>query len=195
MKPLLPLITGIGNLLLPAIALAALPPANCGTLPGCGAGYSNVLATSVIPRIASMLLMSAASISLLVFIGSAGRYVVSAGKDEQQQKAKKGLIWALAGASLCVSAQVIVQVLMTENFIGGGPDPLLNFFGNVARIMVSFLNVAFLGTIIYGGMIHVIGSGKEEEIKKGRYAILYAILGAILVNLAPTLVAGFLNIF
>lgn len=124
MRPLRTLIPALGLLLLlsvPALAAIGIDPdlrpeyapgsrgeiANSDGTPDFKYGTSAV--SLVIADIALVLIQISGVIAIYFIATNALTYVKSFGRDEELQKAKKGIIWALVGLVAIISAYAIVQ--------------------------------------------------------------------------------------
>ncbi len=56
---------------------------------------------------------------------------------------------------------------------------------NIALTLVGILAAIF---IIYGGVLMIIDMGEEENVKKGKRIVIYAVLGLLVVGLAALIV-------
>lgn len=188
-----------------ALAQATMPAPPCvGTgLPGCGNPILNVATDAVIPIAATLFLNIIAILALLFVMIGGARYVLAFGRDEELQKAKKSIFWALIGLLVALSSHRIVTIIVTETYVlstgcigasclSGGI--LFEFLQTIVRILALLLNVTFLIIIVLGGMRMVYARGSEEEVKKGRDMVAYALLGVVIINAAPIVVKAFLKI-
>ncbi|MCX6795525.1 MAG: hypothetical protein NT165_02240 [Candidatus Falkowbacteria bacterium] len=56
--------------------------------------------------------------------------------------------------------------------------------GSIIQTVLQFLGVAFLGLVIYGGIIWMTGSGNEDNVKRAKKIITAAVIGLVIVVLA-----------
>jgi succinate dehydrogenase hydrophobic anchor subunit len=189
---------------LPAIASALLPETAlagtlvhplCTAIPGCGSGARNVIIEGAIPVAARVLLNAIAGLSVVFVIVGGARYVLSFGRDDEYAKAKSTIQWALFGLILALASHRIVIMVISEQYLAGGPDPITEFLTAAVRVMTALLNTVFLVVIIGSGMRIVMARGKEEEVSKGRYGVLYAVSGTVIINVAPFVVRSVLQFF
>ena len=166
----------------------ALPTVDCTGLPGCGVAAGNSFANALIPSIATILLNSAAALSVIFVMVGGARLVLSTGKEEEVPKAQKTIIWALAGLVVAIASHRIVAMVTSEVYVTGGASPLLDLFATAANIISGLLNVTFGLMILMGGLRMIMARGKDDEVSKGRRAILYAVTGVIIINVAPFVV-------
>ena len=104
------------------------------------------------------------------------------------------IFWAVVGLVLALTSHRIVMLIITEPWITNPADPLFSLIGNIVRIILTILNVTFLLVIILGGMRMVYARGAEDEVKKGRDMVAYAIIGVLIINAAPYVVKAVLNL-
>ncbi len=124
MRPLRTLLPALGLLLLLSVpALAAIgidPDLRPEYAPGSRAEIANPDATPetkygtsavslVIADIALVLIQISGVIAIYFIVNSGLTYVKAFGREEELGKAKKGLIWALVGLVVIISAYAIVQ--------------------------------------------------------------------------------------
>jgi len=172
----------------------AAPPPPCGPLPGCGGGPVNVFTEAVLPEVARIFLNLTAALSVLFVIIGGARYVLGFARESEQEKAKMTIFWAVVGLVLALTSHRIVMLIITEPWITNPADPLFSLIGNIVRIILTLLNVTFLLVIILGGMRMVYARGAEDEVKKGRDMVAYAIIGVLIINAAPYVVKAVLNL-
>ena len=194
--PLLPFFIGA---IPSALAADGTPPnipavlCDTGLVPGCGDPIANVALNSVIPDVATLLLNVSVALALIFVLIGGARYLLSFGREEEHTKAFKSILWALVGLLTVLMAHQIVAIVASETYVSGG-HPLFSFFQQIVRVLISLLNVAFFIVIVYGGFRMVQARGRDEEVSKGRKAIIYAILGAMIINITPVMVKSLLQI-
>ncbi|MBT3835075.1 hypothetical protein HOF56_02390 [Candidatus Peribacteria bacterium] len=172
---------------IPESALALPPPIICGIIPGCGQGPENVIHTAGVPLIAQILLNTAAVLSLIFVMVGGARLLLSFGNDDAFNRARQTIVWSLGGMITAIMSHRIVMIVISETYVTGG-NPILDFLATVVNIMSMLLNVTFLIAVLIGGFRMVMARGKDEEVSKGKTMIIYAIIGTIIINLAPFIV-------
>lgn len=171
---------------LPSLAAALVDPL-C-TFPGCGLAPADILGGVAIPEIARIALNSAAALAVIFGIVGGARYLISRGKDEEVEKGKNTILWALGGMFLALAAHRIVMAVLSQSYVAVGVDPLFEFFNAVINIMMTLLNVTFLLMIFWSAGYMVMARGKDEDMTKGRKTLFYAIIGVVAINVIPYLV-------
>jgi hypothetical protein len=174
-----------------------LPNVICGNLPGCGSGPTNVLFYSTLPTVVGLLIRLAAG-GAVVAIVVAGTELLLKSSDEAATSAKKAIMYAFGGLGLAIAAAPIVGFVTTENYGQSNSGDLL--FGNggvltsAVRIIMVLFDAGFVMVIIIAGIRMAMSSGNADEFKRGGTMIKWAIVGAVIVNLARALVQAFLRI-
>lgn len=73
---------------------------------------------------------------------------------------------------------------------GAQTPTVYTIVGNIINLVLSFLGVAFLCLIIYGGIIWLTSAGNPEKVKQSRGIIIHSTIGLIIV-LAAFLLTSF----
>lgn len=184
---------------LPAVALAAVPypPIECPPgLVGCGSGPANVIQDNVTEF--GQLLVNIAGGAGVVFIAWAGFQMMTAmGDDGKLSQQKWAVLYVLGGLAVAALAQSLVSFVGTQNYgQGSNPQDLpVNLLGNALSIILTLFNAVFGVMIIVGGVRMVYAQGKSDEFNTGRKMIVWAIIGAVVTNLANALVQALATIF
>ncbi len=170
----------------------------CTGLAGCGQGIENTLYTNILPMLASIGIQLAAG-GAVIFIMFAGvQMLLSYGDSSKALQARKGILLALGGLALSITSASIISFVSTENYgqanqtnflFGGG-----GLLDSVVRITIFLFNVGFLIMAILGGYSMMLAAGSAEEFKKGGNILKWAIVGAVIVNLAKAIVQAFLQL-
>ncbi len=181
-------------------AFAAEPPiVRCKGIPGCDAGPSNVFAETAIPAITDLLLKTAAAGAILAIMWGGFLMVMSNGDDAKGQNGRKSITFGLGGLALALSANSLVSFFVTEDFGqgsagGGGADFLFSsLFPAAVRIILAIFNVAVAMVVIFAGIRMAMSKGKSDQFSKGGSTIMWACLGAIVVNAARAIVEAFVT--
>lgn len=178
----------------PQVALAA-PPAPgidpCSTIGGCSLSGGGIIAL-VIQNTAALFVSIAAGASVLFVVVGGFQMLLSFGNDSTVTKGKNSVMFALGGFALVLAAQAIVSFVV-NNAIGGGlvlatVNPAVSLMGVAVRMMLSVFNVAFALVAIGSAIRMVVAHGKSDEFGKARSALIFSIVGAVIVNVARALV-------
>lgn len=189
-----PLSTILFSLLFPLLVSAqTLPPPQC-NFPGCNLAPANVIGGSAIPELARIALNATAALAVIFGIIGGARYLLSMGREEEVEKGKTTILWALGGVLVALASHRAVTAVLTENYVPFGVDPLFELGARTVYIMTALLNVTFLLMIFWGGIRMVMAHGTEDEVTKGKNTVIYAIVGAVLINAIPFVVRAVIHI-
>lgn len=186
------ILAAVLGILIP-VALAQDP---CLHVPG-GCEPTNVVVENAIPYIGEFMLRIAGAGGVLMIVWAGYMMMFSGGDEGKFGKGKTALFMTMGGLVLVVASQSIVQLTLTEQAIQdlqGTPDELA-FFARAVDILVLLFDIFFLLIAIYSGLMIVYGLGKEDQYKKGRSLLTYAVIGAIVVNLARVLADAAIGLF
>jgi len=176
------------------VALAA-PPAQdpCVGVPG---GCTPVnMAVQFIPPIGSLLVGLAGGGAVLFVIIGGVQMFLSAGDDGAAGKGKNSILFAVGGFMLALASQAIVTFVQTRAApLASATTPHLDFMAAAVSAILSLLNVAFVGIVIYAAIRLVIAWGKSDAYQKALSMILWAIVGALIINAANAIVHAVLNL-
>lgn len=192
----------IAGVLLPASVNAQQYPSAflpCAGLPGCGAGPTDIISMYTIPTIVALLLQLVAAGALSFIVYSGVMMLTANGDDGQINKARKGIEFAFMGLGLAIVSGTLVSLVASQDWIAGSDtqDILFGasgFIATVLFIVVRLFNVAFAIVVVIAGMKMVLARGNSGEFGKATGMVVWAIVGAIVVNLARVVVQAFLNL-
>lgn len=175
-------------------AFAAAPAQNpCVGVPG-GCAPVNV-AVQVIPVIGSLLVGFAGGGAVIFVVIGGMQMILSMGDDGAGNKGKTSILYALGGFMLALASQAIVTFVHTRaSPLAAAPTPHLDFMAAVVSAILSILNVAFIGIVIYAAIRMVIAWGKSEGYQKALNMLLWAVIGTLIINAANAIVHGILNL-
>lgn len=168
----------------------------CGNLPGCGQNTTDIFPK--ILRVALGLLPTYLIVigALFVMIGGA-KMLLSAGNEERVTSGRNTIIWALVGISVANFAETAITILMAEvTSYGGAPgsDIVMKIVNLLRSTIFDLMDIALLGVALLSGMRMVLSRGKEDEFTKGRSGVVYATVGAIVINIAERIVTAVLGL-
>lgn len=180
-------------------SLIAVPTAALAQIyngPGIGAGVSAVMSipglvqgtlpgvfTTVLGRVTSYLGLAA-----LITITVAGIYLLLGfGDDGSKDKAKKIIIYTIAGMAIVILAELIVSFAMYL-VTGTGEDAGPTIIAIMNRIVSYTALIAFI-TIVVAGFYLILGLGDDGGKDKAKKIILYTIIGIILIGFANVIVS------
>ncbi len=175
-----------------------MPIVVCTGLAGCGKSAENLLYTGVLPTAASLMIQIAGAAAVIFIVIGGVQMVMSGGDEGKISTAKKAVIYSLAGLGLAITAATLVSFVTTENYgQAGGANFLFGaggFVPSVIRIIMMLFDAGFFIVIFWAGLRMVIAAGNAEEFKKAGVMIRWAIVGAIIVNIAKAGVQALLAV-
>ncbi len=178
----------------PQVPAQQIPAVICNGLIGCGAAPENLIVEGVLPMAAMILIQLVGGLAVL-FIVIAGTRMTTTGSEDDAGAAKKAIIYGLMGLGLAIAAAPIVSFIITENYTEAGGDMLLvGVMAAAIRIILTVFNVVLVIVIIYAGITMARSMGAGDDFKKGINMVKWAVIGAIIVNLARAIVQAVLNL-
>ncbi len=184
------------SLALQAITTFAAEPPDvpCPDNLDCNGGGTNVL-MSVAEAIALFALRLSVGLSLVFVLYGALLMVISQGDEGQIGKGKSHIQYAIVGLAVALMAQNIysfvydvVQNVNPNDAIFGGILP------GVASAIVTVFNPLFFISIIVAGIRMVLDRGKDQEFGKAKTALLWSCAGAVVINVAYSLIKAVMGI-
>lgn len=174
----------IGSLLVEKAYAIANLPITCTGLVGCGSQPGNVLINGI-PQVAVILLQIAAGGCVLAIVWAGFQMVFSLGDGGKTSQAKNAILYALLGLGVSVLSQFIISSVVSEFVVTSNPATVhLDILKGIVRYLRNVLNAALAVVIVIGAVRMVLAQGKTDEFTKGRQAIMWAAIGAIVVNFA-----------
>lgn len=181
-----------------AFLASLIPYTPCSLLQyGCGAGASNLL-QSAIPKAASLMLQFAGGAAVLFIIWAGLQMLLSLGDESKVTQGKWGILYALGGLTVAILSSFIISVIGTQTYITRGspadnaPFALLSAAITILR---TVLNAILLLVIVMVGIRMLYAQGKSDEFNKAKTQMTWALVGAVVVNLAAALVKIVTNFF
>lgn len=170
-------------------------PACSDLQPGCGEGPANLF-TSTFPNLAVFMLQIATGLSVLFIVWAGVQLVLNMGDDGKIGQQKTGIFYALAGLFVAIASQLIVSFVVTQDWgaDAGGNLPI-NLLASAVGSMLTVFNGVFILAILYYGMRMLMAAGDSGAFNSARTGITWAIIGAVIVNLANALVQGITSFF
>lgn len=187
-------IAALSLLLVPAAALAAAPAElwiNCNGLAGCPSGWEEHFSSVLALLLARMPVYVYGFGVLFIMIGGA-YMILSAGDAEKVTRGKNTITWAVIGIFVMQASQSLVNFVTLEaTTMIPGSDLVTSATNTLIGSIFDLLYVAILGVAIFSGMRMVVAFGKEEQFNKGKEGLLWAAVGAIVINLADAIATAF----
>lgn len=163
--------------------------------PGCGDGPANIFLTTF-PNLAIFMLQLATALTVLFIVYAGVQLVLNMGDEGKIGNQKTGIFFALAGLFTAIVSQLIVSFVVTQDW---GQNTSGNLPINVLAAAVGSILTVFNGLLImaimYYGIRMLLAAGDSGAFGSAKTGITWAIIGAIIVNLANALVQGIISFF
>jgi hypothetical protein len=195
MKRFLSSLTAFVLTLLPIELLAAIPSGftvYCGGLPGCQGGGPIEYASSVVGILITELPRYAQGLAVFMVALGGMMMIVGVWKEDLISKGKDTITWAVIGVALSTFARDLVWYVNLEaSNRAVDTDFVYSVSSTLVNTLFDLLNVTLFAVCLYCGALMVVSLGKEDQFTKGKEGLFYAALGAIVINLAKTIVSAF----
>lgn len=192
------LLIAIGSLFVDQAHAIATLPVHCDGLVGCGGAPANLFKEGI-PKVALYVLQIAAGLSVVSIVWAGLQMTISWGDTGKIDQAKNAILYALFGLGLSVLSQYIISSVISQ--LPTIPDNAstlhLDILKGIADYLRNILNATLALAVAYGAIRMVMAQGKQDEFQKGRTAIIWAVIGAIVVNFAvsiASIVSGILGV-
>ncbi|MBP9774150.1 MAG: hypothetical protein KBD00_06040 [Candidatus Peribacteraceae bacterium] len=162
----------------------------CGNLPGCGSNPGGLFDRIIALAYTRLELYGYLLGGLFIIIGGA-RMLTSFGNEERFGAGKTTIIWALIGIFVANFASHLFGFVFQEITSPLGGDLVIAIIALVRSTIFDLMYIALLGVALFSGMSMVLAQGKEEQGTKARNALIYAAVGALVINLADRLISAF----
>lgn len=159
----------------------------------CNSGGPNVVTQTVLPETAKLLLNIVAGLSVLFIVWGGILMLISMGDDSKTAQAKWAIVYALVGLFGAILSQAFVGFVAKAPLVAGATEATV--IRKAVEFLVNAMNVVFISVIIFAGIRMLLGHGQPEEFTRAKKTIAWAILGALVVNVARTLVRAVLSLF
>lgn len=170
-------------------------PACSSLQPGCGEGPANIF-LSTLPNLAVFMLQVATGLAVLLIVWSGIQMVTNMGDEGKVGKQRMNIFFSLAGLFVAISSQLFVSFVATQNWGANSQGNLaINVIAAGAGTLLTVFNGVFILVIIYYGIRMLMAAGDSGAFGSARTGLTWAIVGAIVVNLANALVQGITSFF
>ena len=104
------------------------------------------------------------------------------------ERGKTAIIWALAGFGVTLASQTVLSIVgsAAEGAAGGGPVEVM---GSVVASMRTAFTAVFVMGVAAAGIQMVLARGQPDGFGKAKNTLFWLAIGAIVVNLAYSLVS------
>jgi hypothetical protein len=158
---------------------------------GCGGASANLAYNVIAGGIVPLLLQVAAGLAVLYIVWAGVQMIISMGDEGKVSQFKWGVANALLGLMVAILSEFVVAAIGTQNYgqgaVGSNGNLPLNLITTGITILRLLLNGLFVLVAVVAGIRMVYSQGKSDDYNKGKTMLQWALIGAIIVNLAATL--------
>lgn len=124
----------------------------------------------------------AGTVAVIFIIVGGVMYMLSAGSKDMMERAKKTLVYALAGLAIVTAAPLFLSdiQLVLKGGGGSGSSSLMAVALNVLRLLLSIVGILGIIGLMIGAVWMFTSAGDEDRLTMGKNAVKYSIIGIIL---------------
>jgi len=127
----------------------------------------------------STYLKGIAGVIAVIFIVIGGiMYMLSGGSTEMAERAKKTIIYAMAGLAIVIGSSVILSEI--QSILGSGSSTsggLATIAKNVLNLLLSIVGSLAIIAMVIGAIWMFTGAGDQDRYELGKKTVIYAIIG------------------
>ena len=154
---------------------------------------------TIVEEVLGLVFIVLGSISLLILVIQGMKYALSLGNSEQVNRARNGIIYALVGLIIAMTAWSLVTFTLdsitgvdtTQHETGS----VINLLTNISGYLVFITAIISIIVIIIGGFQLVFSEGNAEKAKNARSTIIYAVVGLLVAIIAGPVLKFFFGFF
>lgn len=171
-------------------AVQAIDP--CATIGGCQANAQTFIFPTAINNVAALFVAVAAGASVVFVVYGGFLMLLSFGDESRVTKGRNSVIFALGGFALALASQAIISFIVNTSAANSlhtaSGNPALALMKVAVDVMLGVFNTVFLLVAVTAGIRLVVGSGKSDQFGKAKTQLIFAVAGAIVINVARALV-------
>ena len=145
----------------------------------------------------NLVFLALAAISSIVLVTQGIKYSLSSGDAEKVRSARGGIIYALVGITIAVTAWSLLNFTL-ERVIRSTSHELnessvANLFADIVGFMIFIGGIIAVIMVIVGAIRMTLAGGNADQAKSARNTIIYALVGAVVSTLAGPIMVAVLN--
>ena len=124
------------------------------------------------------------SVSLIVMTIQGIRYALSSGDEKKTTEARNGIIYALVGLAIALSAWSIVNFTINKVIRDTSDQAQLssitNLLGDIVGLMIFITGVISIIMVFVGAAKYTLSGGDTKKADSGRNTLIYALIGLVI---------------
>ena len=169
-------------------------PTGGGNQSGFGNPITPTTIEGVLGSIMNYLRGIAGTIAVIFIIIGGVMYMLSGGNKEMTERAKKTVIFAMAGLAIVLAAPLFYQEI--KAILGGGNpgSALQQILLNTLKLLLSIVGFLAIITMVVGSIWMFTAVGDEEKYELGKKTATYSILGLVIAVAALIIAQQVVNL-
>jgi hypothetical protein len=134
--------------------------------------------SELISKIAGFLIKLAMVLAVLALIWAGFQFVTAQGNEEAIKKAKRNLVWTIAGIFVILASQIIIEFV--KEMLGGSGSMLTTFMQKIRGTLNNIIGLLFVIVTVYfvWGVVQYVRSGGDEKmLAQGKRHMIWGIIG------------------
>ncbi len=146
------------------------------------------------PLIGQIAVSIGSGVAILFIVVGGAMMICNMGNENISTKGRNAVINALVGFAILLLAQALVGFVATNAGAIDPANPIISAMATAVTAMLRVFNVVFGIMIVVAGYRMVFARGQSDQFNKGKTQLIWAIAGAIIINLAYYLIDAVLLI-
>jgi len=148
---------------------------------------------NVVTNLAPLFLAVAGGVSVMFVVIGGAMMILNFGDEGMISRGRKAVIYALAGLALTLASQTIASITLNTVLPATGSQPHIDIMKSVTDLVVSAFNIIFVIILVATGFRLAVKAGGSEEFSRAKTTLVWAVAGAIVINVAAALVGAVIN--
>ena len=127
----------------------------------------------------------AGTVAVIYLIYAGFRYITSAGDTAAADEARRQILYAIIGLIVIGLAFPIANLFLDQNF---NTSELLGKIRDIISQVLFLVGIAAVIYLIFAGMLYITSGGDEEQARRARRQIFYAIIGILIIGFSLMIV-------
>ena len=145
----------------------------------------------------NLVFLALAAISSIVLVIQGIKYSLSAGDTEKVRSARGGIIYALVGITIAVTAWSLLNFTLDRVIRSTAHEidesSIANLFTDIVGLIIFVGGIIAVIMVIVGAIRMTLAGGNADQAKSARNTIIYALIGAVISTMAGPIMVAVLN--